>query len=234
MKRKIFILMWAMTLITIAAPASTFATMSVEEISELLASATVESRAASAKDAANGIRAVEPVTLSAEDMVMKVYGVVPTCVSKQECSEQCIALLGIVPEEDSDGLWLDSDSGYAINYYGMQPEVTALASFGADDPDDASLTDFGYFFLFPYTSASKAEAVKAQADFCGNLLQEMADTGMDLGVNEASTDLFEVIGSYNGNDLDVRLLDDRNDAGSGRYILVVSVEPGEHLATSEP
>ena len=41
------------------------------------------------------------------------------------------------------------------------------------------------------------------------------------------------MGDYQGSLVDVRLLDDRNSDGSGRYILILSVEPNAFTAADD-
>lgn len=204
---------------------SPFSAMSVEEVSTLLSQAETAATAASAKDAA--IPAASdivplPVTLTASDMISKIYGVVDPEVSRQECIDQSRRTLRLTPEEDNGVLWLESDGGYRVNYYGLLPDVSAMARF---DNDIDGVNDYGYFFLFPYLANDKRESITRQADFCGTLLQEMADLGLPMDLNTATDDLFEAVGDYNGNFIDVRLLDDKGDNGEGRFILILSVEP---------
>lgn len=210
--------------VSLTSAAVSFSAMTVEEVSALLAQ--TESAAAnqtvSAKDAAEaGGVMLLPVVLTAEDMVTKVYGVVDPEVSKDECVRRSRELLRLTPEDDNGALWLETAGGYGVNYYGMIPDVSAMVRFGDD-----KVSDFGYFFLFPYASGNKQESIREQADFCGSLLQEMADIGLPMDLNTESDDLFEAVGDYNGNFVDVRLLDEKNDTGSGRYILILSIEPG--------
>lgn len=202
-----------------------FSAMSVEEVSTLLAQTETAASAAFAKDAASsavsGIVAL-PVTLTASDMISKIYGVIDPEVSRQECIDQSRRTLRLTPEEEDGVLWLESDGGYRVNYYGLLPDVSALATFNSESD---RLNDFGYFFLFPYAASDKRESITRQADFCGTLLQEMADIGLPMDLNMATDDLFEAVGDYNGNFIDVRLLDDKGENGEGRYILILSVEP---------
>lgn len=172
--------------------------------------------------------------LTAEDMVGKVYGVVDPSVSRTECVRRTRDVLRLTPQEDNGALWLESAAGYAVNYYGMIPDVSAMVRFHSQS-GDASVADYGFFFLFPYSGATKHDTVSRQADFCGALLQEMADMGLPLDLNTNTPDLFEAIGEYNGSLVNVRLLDDAAGAGTGRYVLILSVEPGafspeDHLA----
>lgn len=216
-----------------AQAATSFSTMSVEEVSALLAQAKDASdhTAASAKDAAASASeepVLLPVSLTAEDMVSKVYGVLDTGLDKQGCVSEARRLLRLTPEEDHGALWLETDGGYSVNYYGMVPEVSAIARFGDD-----KVSDYGFFFLFPYGSGDKHSSIRRQADFCGSLLQEMADIGLLMDLNTATDDLFEAVGDYKGNFVDVRLLDEKGEGDSGRYILILSVEPGAFTAADD-
>lgn len=200
--------------------ATSFSAMSVEEVSTLLSRSEgrTVSQAVSAKDTVGAVR------VNVGDMVGKIFGLFDTEVSKGECVDRSRQQLNLTPEDDEGALWLESDGGYVIDYYGMRPNVSAMARFGDNQPE-SKLTDFGYFFLFPYTDATKRESVREQADFCGSLLQEMADLGLPMELYTDSDDLFEAIGDYNGSLVDIRLLDETK-AGGGRYILILSVEPG--------
>lgn len=208
---------------------SSLSTMTVGEVSELLAQAgpTAESSSVSAKDTEREYSEMVllPVPVTAEDMMTKLYGVVDPGVSKDECVRQSRERLRLTPQEDSGALWLESATGYGVNYYGMFPDVSAMVRYG-DDNGGVSVSDYGYFFLFPYTQSSRQDAIRDQADFCGSLLQEMADMGLAMDLNTASDDLFEAVGDYNGNFVDIRLLDEKGVANGGRYILILSIEPG--------
>lgn len=197
--------------------ATSFSAMGVEEVSMLLESA------ASAKDAAYMFPEVKrplPVELDARDMVTKVYGIIDPGLSKSECVSRTRKLLSLTPGEEEGVLWLDSDQGYRINYYGMLPETSAMARYG-----HTGIADYGYFFLFPYSNGGKAQTIRQQADFCGTLLQEMHDNGLPMDLNTATSDLFEAVGDYHGSLVDVRLLDEPGEGGAGRFILILSVEP---------
>lgn len=238
-----YILMIAAALFSpcIAVGAASFSAMSVEEVSSLLAQGeAAAAEAATAKVAATVVGDASahrdvllPVSLTAIDMVSKIFGVIPPEVSKDECVRQSQKLLCLTPEDDCGALWLETGSGYGVDYYGMSPEVSAMARF-ADNAAEAAGEeagvnsgpyDFGFFFLFPYTSATRQQTIRDQADFCGSLLQEMADSGLAMDLDTATDDLFEAVGDYRGSLVDVRLLDERQDAGDGRYILILSVEP---------
>ena len=205
--------------------AVSFSAMTVEEVSALLSQAgqAAGQASVSAKDTAGSAGAVVllPVELTAEDLVTKVYGVVDPCVSKDECVRKSRELLRLTPEDDSGALWLETAGGYGVNYYGMIPDVSAMARFGNE-----KVSDFGYFFLFPYNAGERQSGIREQTDFCSSLLQEMTDIGLSMDLNTETDDLFEAVGDYKGSFVDIRLLDDRKDNGSGRYILILSVEPG--------
>ncbi|WP_290383722.1 hypothetical protein, partial [uncultured Duncaniella sp.] len=192
----------------------------MEEVSALLSQAgqAAGHASVSAKDTAVVLL---PVELTAEDLVSKVYGVVDPGVSKDECVRKSCELLRLTPEDDSGALWLETAGGYGVNYYGMIPDVSAMARFG-----DEKVSDFGYFFLFPYSAGDRQSGIRGQTDFCASLLQEMTDIGLSMDLNTETDDLFEAVGDYKGSFVDIRLLDDRKENGSGRYILILSVEPG--------
>lgn len=210
------------------ASAVSFSDMSAEEISALLADAPDSSAAATATVASEHAVRELPVEVTAEDLVTKIYGVIDPSLSKQECSDQAFSILRLRPQEDNAALWLETSDGYGISYYGMQPEVSAMARFGNE-----TLSDFCFFFLFPYQEDSKEECTRHQADFCGSLLQEMHDIGITMGRDSLSDDLFEVSGSYRGNFVDVRLMEERTAENEGRYILILSVEPGGFLPVDD-
>ncbi len=188
--------------------------MSTGEISRILATAPVPEIHEST------------VTVNADDLVTKVYGLLSTNLTKSATKSEAARLLHVTPSDEEGVLWLDSETGYGLNYDGMTPEVSAMARFF--DPETADTTniakakvnDFGFFFLFPYEEASKECVNRNQAEFCSALLTELKDMGVALGVNTASTDLFEVLGNYNGNNIDMRLFDEGT-----RYVLMVAVEP---------
>lgn len=207
--------------------------MTVDEVTALLAHAgqQTDNGTVSAKDtvAETQDMILLPVSVTAEDMLNKLFGVVDPGVSKDECVSQSRRVLRLTPEEEDGVLWLESDGGYGLNYYGMFPAVSAMARYG-DGNDGGNVNDFGYFFLFPYSSASKQKVIGDQADFCGCLLQEMADMGLALDLYTATDDLFEAVCDYEGNFVNIRLLDDKYAAGAGRFILILSIEPGAFTA----
>lgn len=164
-----------------------------------------------------------PVELTAEDFITKVYGVLSPDRSRAELCRDCRTMLDLMPEEDNMGLWIQSDDGYEVSYYGMRiPDVAAMASIERD-----SIADFAFFFLFPYTDATREEMNRRQASFSGSLLQEMQDIGALMAAEPGPEDsLFEATGEYAGNFVDLRLADEPAVSGGGRYVLYLTVEPG--------
>lgn len=175
-----------------------------------------------------------PLDLTAGDFVTKVYGVIDPAASRGDVVRQAEHRLAMTPAADEFGLWLEKEDGYAVRYYGMEPDVTAMARF-----DNDSVSDFGFFFLFPYEDGRREEANRRQAEFCGSLLQEMHDIGLVLGVNSMSDALFEAMGDYAGRFVEVRLIEEKQDAAGGtpdsdgRFVLILSVEPGAFTAADE-
>lgn len=167
--------------------------------------------------------------LTAPDMVTKIYGLVPYNEDIETTIKNLSSDLNIIPERDGQILWVEKRNGDIIDYYGLHPEVYGLALV-----DGRDLTEFTYFFQFPYI-ANEREAVNLdQSSFSGLLLQEMQDTGFDMGVNILSSDIFEAIGEYNGNLIDVRLLEDVNDTdGSGEFILCLTVDSNGYDEVAE-
>lgn len=162
-----------------------------------------------------------PVRLTAGDFITKIYGMFDPRLTRSQMIESSRAL-DLLPQEDEYGLWLETDNGYSVNYYGMTPEVSARAAYG----DDEHVTDYGFFFLFPYAGGERDAANSRQAAFSGTLLQEMLDMGLTMEVDPVSDALFEVEGDYRQNNVDVRLVEEHDtDDGSGRFILILSVNP---------
>ena len=85
-------------------------------------------------------------SITAEDLVTKVYGALSPECSKAELLGGCVSEFNLSPSEEDNGMWLDSSEGYCLSYYGMiVPQVSAIASIERD-----SVANFGFFFLFPY------------------------------------------------------------------------------------
>lgn len=210
-----------------SATASLFSSMSLAEVSEILDDMPAASVSAgsvmSASQDPQSVTTGQPrrIDVDALDLITKVYGVLDRASTRNECMSGAIDSLAIVPHEEQNCLWLDSDNGYNLAYRGMAPQVSAMARFDSD----GSMTDYCYFFLFPYDSASRKTETQRQADFAGSLLQEMQDMGLDPGADPDTDELFDVYADCSGRFVNVRLLDDQTPDSSGRYILMLSVEP---------
>ncbi len=163
-----------------------------------------------------------PENITAKDFITKVYGVFSPASTKDELCEDCKHVLHLMPAEDEMGLWLESSDGYQLSYYGQKiPDVSAMATL-----EDDGIKDFGFFFIFPYTTESREIMNRRQAEFCGSLLQEMQDIGVILAASTPADALFEISGDYEGNSLEMRLIDETlSESGAGRYILYLSVDP---------
>ena len=171
-----------------------------------------------------------PIQLTARDFITKVYGVISPQLSKDAASDQAFHILNVRPVEDEYGLWIETDDGYLINYYGMIPEVSARAAYG---PTDA-LEEYGYFFLFPYSNGDRETANAEQSQFSGTLLQELLDMGLKMQVDDLSDALFEVNGDYDNDSIDVKLVEEHNTAdNTGRFILILHVEPDASYTAAE-
>lgn len=176
--------------------------------------------------------AASPVIVTAADLVTKVYGVIEPVANMDETVNHTAKAINLIPEVDGTDLWLDSDKGYQVSYSGMTPEVSAVAQF-----DDNTLSSFGYFFIFPYAADGRDEANRCQCNFCTSLLQEMYDMGSIVGMPVEETagsadnasdseSLFNVLASYEGNNINLSLKELTQDDASGRFLLVVEVTPG--------
>ncbi len=173
--------------------------------------------------------AAHPVTVSAEDLITKVYGVASPALSQEEMAETVAADINLVPSAEDDNLWLDSEDGYSLSYSAMRPEVSAVACFEAD-----SLTNYAYFFIFPY-EGSRQCANDRQAEFCGCLLQELADLGLQMGldttpladndVQSTTVTLFNVCAQHGLDIVDVTL-QEQPDVDGGRFLVTLNVAPG--------
>ena len=222
-----------MALIIISAAnvmAEPLSAMSSDDLVALLdlnaASSESGKSADSAKESAVASECGTPVAVTAHDMMTKVYGVLDSNLPKENCRQGARAALALDPEEEFSSLWLDTDSGYAIDFRGMCPEVSAMARF-----DNNDLSDFCFFFLFPRDEENIGFGKRPEHGiFCGSLLQEMHDMGLEAGADRDTDDLFNVLGSYEGNLVDVRLVDDTE---GDRYILIVGVEPGAFSAADD-
>ena len=185
--------------------------MTAAEIISLLPVA--DSMKASAYDTHN----TEAIQVSGHDLLTKAYGTINSVNSSEGTIDLARKEMKVIPTKAEDYLWLDSSNGYNLDYYGMSPEVSALVRLEND-----SISDYGFFFLFPYSDSDKMCVTADQVDFSTVLLQEFQDMGMDMGANPYTNDLFEVNGNYTENYVAMRLID---DSEGGRYILFLSVEP---------
>ena len=173
-----------------------------------------------------------PVKVTARDLITKVFGVADHRLSSDELKSQTAKSLDITPVEDEGNLWLDPTDGYAVSYYGMVPQVSAVAVY---DNTDGDISNFSYFFLFPYVQGARDNANYEQCAFCTSLLQEMDDMGMDMGTRTDSEALFQAVGNYGQNLVILRLVEQQADAtyvtdptlasGAGKYILTLEIEP---------
>lgn len=167
--------------------------------------------------------AVMPLELTAADLVTKVYGMLDTGLSRNEAIKEAGDRYRLTPSADSMGLWLDSADGYVVSYYGLTPPVSAVANYGSE-----GVTDFSYFFLFPYAAGERKNADSAQCIFCSCLLQEMNDMGLVVGVPDVTDSIFEVFGSCDDKWLNVRLVEQVQDDDSGLFVLMLNIVPDSY------
>lgn len=107
------------------------------------------------------------VTVTAVDMVTKVYGVFDPSLTLKQTRKAVKKNLKINPSVEKNDLWLESDDGYVVNYSGMTPDVSAVAQYDEND----SIVGFCYFFKFPYTSTTRCEVNREQCAFSSSLLE---------------------------------------------------------------
>lgn len=164
---------------------------------------------------------VKPVAVNGLDLITKVYGAVDPSLSKCNIVKETAKATGLLPKEDEYGLWLDSEDGYIVEYKGMCPRTSAMASFSGEN-----LEDFSFFFIFPYSAENRNEANASQCAFCGSLLQELADLGLDMYAASPEGTLFEADSEFAGNKFNIRLVDaPKNEDSSARFIVIVNVDP---------
>ena len=225
------------------AGAVSFSEMSAAQVASLLAESPAASRgnADPAAKAAAASRSASAVTVTADDLITKVYGLVDPASTRKECIRETERLILLTPKEDQGALWLDPADGYVVDYYGMRPDCSAMARFDGQK-DESQVSDYCFFFLFPYEAERRVDTEERQIEFCGTLLQEISDIGAQMGVNYLSEDVFEAIGDYKGHLVDIRLLNETepamdpeadDSAANGRYILMLSVEPNAYTAADE-
>ena len=201
----------AISTLLFGARAGSLAELSSAEVISLLAAAPEVSDPQDCKS----------VNVDGADLIEKVYGVENYQKGKDRIITAAHEATALTPSEEAGTYWLDSDDGYQLAYNGMAPKVAAMAKFDGDD----KVEEFGYFFVFPYNADTRKAATGDQAAFCGSLLQEFNDMGMEMGVNTATTDLFDVLADNDSASVNARLIDDMADNGDGRYILFLVVNP---------
>ena len=173
-----------------------------------------------------------PITVSASDLISKVYGVVSPSLSPEAMTDSVSDLISLTPSAEDDNLWLDSEEGFNLSYSDMAPETSAVACFDCD-----SLTNYAYFFIFPYEN-SRETANDRQAEFCGSLLQELYDLGLEMGLDSTpvaaeitdngdslSMTLFSVCARHGLDIIDITL-QDQPDVDGGRFLVTLNVAPG--------
>lgn len=156
-----------------------------------------------------------PVHVEGADLLTKAYGISECELDSAASMAKVNSIIGFLPQEDEYGLWLDSADGYRVNYSGMCPEVSAMARY-----DDGRLDEMAFFFIFRYGEGERDWANCCQARFCGNLLQELSDMGLELAAdgNVVTPVYFDVEGEHDSHPLSVKL---REDEGS--YVLALHV-----------
>ncbi|MCM1290855.1 MAG: hypothetical protein NC201_02085 [Prevotella sp.] len=191
---------------------------------------------------------VNPIELSGQDLITKVYGIIEpsNAVTKQDCIQNCISLTNLTPSEDEFGLWLEDTDGYIPSCYGISPKTSALAAY-----DNNQLENYEYFFIFPYSAGEREATNLRQAQFCGSLLQELKDLGLDMAASQTTDALFDVTGDNNNDLVEIRLIDETDNStkdnsqiqltdnqlagttnalrhfpGAGRFILILTIDPG--------
>ncbi|MBD5356927.1 MAG: hypothetical protein HDR88_08000 [Bacteroides sp.] len=170
----------------------------------------------------------KPITLTAQDLVTKAYGVVNADMGQREVVE-AITDMHLNPSNEDSRLWIDSADGYVLSYNGMTPEVSAYATF-----DNETVSGYSFFFMFPYESdAHKVVANYNQCEFCSTLLQELNDMGIDLKANDSSDSLFNAAGSYGDSNLNIALIEDGIADNAGRFIVILEVEPNAFTPADE-
>ena len=152
------------------------------------------------------------IQVSGHDLLTKAYGTVSAVNSSKGTIRMATEEMNLTPSRENDYLWVDSAEGYNLEYKGMSPDVSALVRLEND-----SISDYGFFFLFPYDNSSED-----QAKFSLTMLEDFEKMGIDLGANAYTSDMFEVSGDYSDNYMAMRLI---NDPEGERYILFLSVEP---------
>lgn len=167
--------------------------------------------------AAEPASAPAPISVTAVDLITKVFGALAPSLSHEQACEEAANKLALVPELDETGLWLNPDSGYSVSYYGMTPEVYAVANF-----NENGASEYGYFFLFPYSGSDREWANSQQCVFCSSLLQEIYDLGLMVGIPDTTDSIFEAFGSYGTSQIAVSL----NEQNAHNLVPEASPEDG--------
>ncbi|MDE7159728.1 MAG: hypothetical protein K2O24_02620 [Muribaculaceae bacterium] len=166
---------------------------------------------------------VAPVAVTASDLITKVYGVVSPDLKPADMTRQVESATDLRPEMEEGNLWLDCEDGFELSYSDMTPDVMAVACFESD-----SLTNYAYFFLFPYDEGSRDCVNMDQARFCGCLLQELHDMGLrmgsDAGVSPEDGTLFNAVCVHGDSLVDITLEEHTTDEG-GRFVVTLNVAP---------
>lgn len=160
--------------------------------------------------------------LTTSDLLLKAYGLFDTTLNKNEIKKAVKKQLHISAIEDEYGLWLESANGYYITFHGIQPEVSSRVGFDSNN----ELTEYGYFFIFPYETDRRDDANAEQASFTSMMLQDMLEMDITMGVDELSDAIFEVAAEYQENIINVRLVEEHDtENDSGRFILILNICP---------
>lgn len=193
------------------------ASSSSSTLSEMTASEIISLLPAASSGLNSNETVTEAITVSGRDLLTKAYGTISSVNSSEGAIDMAQKTMNVTPEREDNYLWLDSADGYNIEYNGMSPEVSALVRLEND-----SISDYGFFFLFPYSADDKENAGMDQTRFSLSMLEDFESLGVDLGANAYTSDLFEVNGDYADNYMAMRLID---DSEGERFILLLSVEP---------
>lgn len=168
-----------------------------------------------------------PIRVSASDLISKAYGMVDPTLPLEQFKEAVKRDIHLTPTTDEYGMWLETADGFSLIYGGQAPEVVAKAAFKGSD-----LSDFAYFFIFPYASAKRESADVAQSEFSTRLLNDLHTLGLPMvGSSTMVADAIFIAGAESDEgSLAVRLDEEKSTDGSGRFVLMVSIEPAVFTA----
>lgn len=164
-----------------------------------------------------------PVSVTAYDLITKVYGLIDYDISREQAESTLAGEINVSPTSEKKSMWLDSDDGFRISYYGMTPKLAAVAYF-----NDDVVSSYSYYFLFPYSPGMRDCVNLEQSLFTGSLLHEMKDFGLLVGMPDAGDVMFEAMGSYCDRHIHVGLFEETYPDESGRFILSLEVTPGSY------